>query len=342
LIPERPGQEPPAAARWSVVIPVYNSEATIERLGRQLIAELAVPGRLQIVLVDDGSTDESADGLRRLHEAHPDTVVCVFLSKNFGEHNAVMAGLNFVTGDYCVIMDDDFQNPISEVARMFEEIAKGFDVVYARYQQKQHSLWRNLASHVHNAMATYALGKPRGLYLSSFKALSRFLVGEIIKYRGPDPYLDAIILRNTRNIGVLPVAHEARGHGASGYTLNKLFGLWGNMVVAFSIYPLRLIGLYGLVTAVAGLLYSGYKFVQWINPNLPDPDRFETLNASIWFFRGSILLTLSILGEYVGRIYRTLSGTPQAVIRGCLPGPRPEPEPSRLPIPNPPRREVKS
>lgn len=316
---EPPDPAPAHPPQWSIVIPVYNSEVTIERLCQQLINEIRAPGRLQIVLVDDGSVDQSANLLRKLHEAHPDIVTCVFLAKNFGEHNAVLAGLHFVTGDCCVIMDDDFQNPIHEVSRMFDEIAKGFDVVYARYQQKQHSLWRNIGSHIHNVTATHALGKPRGLYLSSFKALSRFLVREIIKYRGPDPYLDAIILRNTRNIGVLSVAHEVRGHGSSGYTLHKLFSLWGNMIVAFSIYPLRLIGIYGLLTAIAGLLYSGYKFVQWINPNLPDPDRFETLNASIWFFRGSILLTISILGEYVGRIYRTLSGDPQAVIRESLP-----------------------
>lgn len=319
---------PTAPARWSIVIPVYNSEATIERLCTQLLSNIAAPGDLQIVLVDDGSVDGSADCLRRLHAAHPDRITAVFLARNFGEHNAVMAGLRFVTGDYCVIMDDDFQNPIAEVSRMFEEVASGFDVVYARYDQKQHSLWRNLGSRLHNAMATHALGKPPGLYLSSFKSLSRFLIREIIKYQGPDPYLDAIILRCTRNIGVLTVAHGSREHGASGYTLQKLFSLWGNMIVAFSVYPLRIIGLYGLVTAVAGTIYSSYTVVQWIDPDLADPDRFQRLNASIWFFRGSILVTISILGEYVGRIYRTLSGTPQSVVRASLPVRHDEPDPA--------------
>lgn len=332
MIPSTTPIPPPASGRWSIVIPVYNSEATIERLCAQLLSGIEAPGGLQIVLVDDGSADRSANCLRRLHRSHPDCITAVFLSRNFGEHNAVMAGLRFVTGDYCVIMDDDFQNPIAEVSRMFEEVARGFDVVYARYDQKQHTFWRNLGSRLHNAMATHALGKPAGLYLSSFKSLSRFLVREIIKYQGPDPYLDAIILRCTRNIGVLSVTHEAREHGASGYTIQKLFSLWGNMIVTFSLYPLRVIGIYGLVTAIAGLLYSGMKLVQWINPNLTDPDRFETLNASIWFFRGSILLTISILGEYVGRIYRTLSGAPQSVVRDSLPATQGETDSSQ-PIP---------
>jgi len=318
-----PPQAPEARPRVSIVIPVYNSEATLERLCRQILVELAPDWHLQIVLVDDGSGDNSAAICRSLHERHPESIACVLLAKNFGEHNAVMAGLNRVEGDYCVIMDDDFQNPIREVDRMLREVMKGYDVVYAHYERKRHSLWRNLGSRLHNLMATYALGKPKGLYLSSFKAMSGFLIEEAIKYRGPDPFLDAIILRVTRNIGVLTVTHEAREHGASGYTVAKLLSLWGNMIVAFSIYPLRIIGLYGLIAAAAGTLYSGYKFVQWLSPALPNPDRFETLNASIWFFRGSILLTLSIIGEYVGRIYKNLSSAPQYVVRTELPS-RPE------------------
>lgn len=299
----------------SVVIPVYNSEQTLERLCRTLIGELNTRWRLQIVLVDDGSKDNSAIVCQRLHQLFPHVITATLLSRNFGEHNAVMAGLNCAQGDYCVVMDDDFQNPPHEVERMIEEIQKGHDVVYARYRRKKHSSWRNLGSRLHNWMATHALGKPKDLYLSSFKAMSRFAVDEIVKYRGPDPYLDAILLRTTRNIGVLEVSHEAREQGVSGYTLMKLFGLWGNMIVAFSIYPLRLIALYGLITTVSGAGYAGYKFLEWWSPMLPDPDPYEKLNASMWVFRGSSLLALGIVGEYVGRIYRNLSSTPQYVIR---------------------------
>lgn len=314
-----PVDRPQAQPRVSVVIPVYNSEATLERLCGQLVAELAPSWRLQIVLVDDGSTDNSAALCRRLHERDPETVACVFLSRNFGEHNAVMAGLNCAEGDYCVIMDDDFQNPTCEVERMFLEIAKGYDVVYASYEQKRHSLWRNLGSRLHNLMATFALGKPRGLYLSSFKALSRFVVREIVKYQGPDPYLDAIILRITRNLGVIPVSHNARERGVSGYTFRKLLGLWGNMIVAFSIYPLRLIGLYGLVIAVIGACYGAFTLAEWWVPGLQEPELTEKLHAFGWFYRGSILVTLSLIGEYVGRISTNLSRAPQYVVRTSLP-----------------------
>jgi undecaprenyl-phosphate 4-deoxy-4-formamido-L-arabinose transferase len=191
-------------------------------------------------------------------------------------------------------------------------------VVYAHYQTKEHSSWRNLASHLHNLMARYALQKPKNLYLSSFKLISRFVVQQAIQYTGPDPYLDAIILRATRNIGSVTVHHDPRESGASGYTLRKLFALWGNMVVAFSVYPLRLIGLYGLVMAGIGACFGTYTFLTLIIPSLPDATDLEQLNASMWFLRGSTLLVISIIGEYVGRIHRRLNAAPQFIIRHTL------------------------
>ena len=298
------------APSLSIVIPVYNSEATIARLCGALIDGIHCSRRLEIVLVDDGSGDGSPDVCRRLHKSHPNIVTCVLLSRNFGEHNAVMAGLNFVTGDYCVIMDDDFQNPPEEVEALLTEALKGYDVVYVRYAEKKHSLWRNLGSALHNFMATYALQKPKGLYLSSFKLISRFVAQEAIQYTGPDPYLDAIILRTTRNIGTLSVNHLPREAGASGYTLRKLFALWSNMMVAFSVYPLRIIGVYGFVVALFGAFYGGYTVLTLTSP-MDDASEIDQLKASMWFFRGSILLVLSIVGEYVGRIHSRLNAAPQ-------------------------------
>jgi undecaprenyl-phosphate 4-deoxy-4-formamido-L-arabinose transferase len=302
-------------AAVSIVIPVYNSEATIDRLCTLLIKELGRAYDLQIVLVDDGSGDSSADVCRALHERHPEVVDCVVLSRNFGEHNAVMAGLHCATGDYCVIMDDDFQNPPSEVRRLIEEIAKGYDVVYSRYESKEHSAFRNLGSRLHNWMATHALGKPAGLYLSSFKALSGFVVREAVHYTGPDPYLDAIILRTTRKIGVVTARHEPRQRGKSGYTLAKLISLWGNMLVAFSVYPLRLLSVLGILMSLAGACYGVATLVALASPSVQDPDGYEKLNAAMWFLRGLTLLAIGIVGEYVGRIHMHLSREPQFIVR---------------------------
>jgi undecaprenyl-phosphate 4-deoxy-4-formamido-L-arabinose transferase len=311
----RTSARPDSAPTVSIVIPVYNSERTIVRLVERLVEELDHLYRLQIILVDDGSTDHSAEACERLHRRNPELVDFVTLSRNFGEHNAVMAGLNCALGDYCVIMDDDFQNPPSEVATLIAEIRRGRDVVYVRYEAKQHSWFRNAGSRFHNWMATRVLGKPADLYLSSFKVMNRFLVREVVHYTGPDPYLDAIILRTTRKIGVVTAGHEARQDGKSGYTFGKLVSLWGNMVVAFSIYPLRLLGLAGLIMTVFGVAYGLHTVLPYVRPGQPHPDSFQQLSAGMWFFRGVQLLAVALVGEYVGRIYRQLNRDPQFIIR---------------------------
>lgn len=299
----------------TIVIPVYNSERTIGPLVERLIAELDPFYVLQIVLVDDGSRDASVAVCEGLHGRFPQIVDFLELARNFGEHNAVMAGLHCAEGDYAVIMDDDFQNPPSDVRTLIEEIRKGHDVVYVRYRAKQHSWFRNIGSAFHNWMATHVLRKPPQLYLSSFKAMSRFLVREVIHYTGPFPYLDAIVLRTTRNIGVVEASHEVRREGKSGYTFGKLVSLWGNMVVAFSIYPLRLLGLAGLVMMLVGGAYALYTLAGYLVPGLSDPDAIQRLGASMWFFRGVHLSGIAIVGEYVGRIYRQLNRDPQFIIR---------------------------
>ena len=303
----------------SIVIPVYNAEATVGMLCDALIEELGFSYDLQIVLVNDGSTDHSCVVCHSLHERHPETIDCVTLSRNFGEHNAVMAGLHYAEGDYTVIMDDDFQNPPSEVRKLVEEIKNGHDVVYARYETKCHSLFRNLGSRFHNWMATRALGKPAELYLSSFKILSRFLVGEAVHYTGPDPYLDAIILRITRKIGVVTVLHSPRTQGRSGYTFGKLVSLWGNMFMAFSLYPLRVVAAVGALLAVVGFGYAGWIITKYLLPDsvVTDPTAFQISDATRWFLSGITLVALGIVGEYVGRNYMHLNRDPQFIIRSA-------------------------
>lgn len=315
----RSQETPSIGLKVSVVIPVFNSEDTIRPLVSRLVAALEERFDLQIVLVDDSSRDGSAAACRAVQNEYPQVVDFVMLSRNFGEHNAVMAGLNRADGDYCVIMDDDLQNPPEQVARLIDEARLGYDVVYVQYDIKQHSPWRNLGSHFHNWMATRALGKPKDLYLSSFKVLSRFVVEEAILYTGPDPYLDAIVLQITRNIGVVPVTHQPRQQGTSNYTLGKLFSLWGNMIVSFSSYPLRLLGIYGLLMTGVGLSFGLYILAGYLFDSIPDPNAMDRLTASLWFFRGIHLLFISIVGEYVGRIYKQMKREPQFIVRHFMP-----------------------
>ncbi len=296
----------------SVVIPVYNSEDTIPRVVESV---LGVLDNVEIVLVNDGSADNSHEVCSDLTEKFSGKVRYYSLARNVGEHNAVMAGLNCCNGDYAVIMDDDFQNPVSEVKKLVNyALENSFDVVYTYYAEKKHHLFRNLGSKFNDKVANLMLKKPKGLYLSSFKILNRFLIDEVIKYSLPFPYIDGLILRSTANIGTLQVKHEARETGKSGYTFMKLLSLWSNMFVNFSVLPLR-------VTTIAGFIFSGLGFIlgitavveKFLNPHLPAG--YTLLVTAITIFSGIQLIAAGMLGEYLGRMFLSQNRTPQYTIR---------------------------
>ncbi|MDX2037449.1 MAG: glycosyltransferase family 2 protein [Isosphaeraceae bacterium] len=307
--------------QFSIVIPVFNGARTISALVERLL-DLLGGSLLEIILVNDGSPDDSDEVCREIRERRPDRVVYVELAKNFGEHNAVMAGLHQARGEYVVIMDDDFQNPPEEVAKLvaFAEENR-HDVVYTRYAKKQHAWWRNLGSRFNDFAACILLDKPRGLYLSSFKCLSRFAVREVVRYSGPYPYVDGLLLRATRRIGTVEVRHDPRAVGRSNYTLRKLVRLWLNMFVNFSILPLRIAGFLGLALAGVGLLLAVVAVIEKLrDPSLPLG--WASLQITIVTFSGVQLLTLGILGEYLGRMFLTGNQTPQFVVREISTGDR--------------------
>jgi undecaprenyl-phosphate 4-deoxy-4-formamido-L-arabinose transferase len=303
--------------RLTIVIPVYNAAKTIGRLVDRLIDALNV-NSLQIVLVNDGSLDDSDRVCRAVHAKHPETVVYLNLSRNFGEHNAVLAGLHHARGDYVVIMDDDFQNPPEEVSRLVDyACSHDFDVVYTHYPRRRHHWFRVLGSQFNDLVAAYVLDKPRDLYLSSFKCLSLFTVREIIKYRGPYPYIDGLILRSTRNIGTIEVRHDPRKEGRSNYTLRKLVGLWLNMSVNFSIMPLRVSMLMGFAFSAIGLVLGIVIVVErLLRPELPVAWAFVIVTSLL--FSGVQLAVLGLVGEYLGRLFLTSNETPQFVIRDVI------------------------
>ena len=305
--PPRHAAQQEAFTQWavSVVIPVYNSRPTIAKLCDQLVGELRDVARLEILLVDDGSEDGSVQACHQMREKYPAVVRVLELTRNFGEHNAVLAGLNQATGEYCVIMDDDLQNPPSEVKNLLREAARGYDVVYSRYPQRRHPLYRQLGSLLQNWTARLLLGKPPGLYLSSFKVLSAGTVGAVCEYKGPKPYLDALILRTTSNIGTVECVHRARAGGESSYTWTKLVGLWCRLALGFSIWPLRALVLLGLLVCVAALCVDAGG----------TPDSRPWATGALWLFRGLLLLLVAVLGEYVGWLLLLSRKAPQYVIK---------------------------
>jgi undecaprenyl-phosphate 4-deoxy-4-formamido-L-arabinose transferase len=299
--------------RLSIVIPVYRGEKTVGRLVHKLGDHLGSRYDLEIVLVNDGSPDNSAAVCRNLANTLS-FVKFLNLSRNFSEHNAVMAGLNHATGDYTVIMDDDFQNPPSEVIKLVEEIEKGYDVVFSYYAVKQHHFFRNLGSQLNNWMASVLLEKPKDLYLSSFKVISRFVVGELIKYDGPYPYVDGLILRFTRNYSRVLVAHDPRQEGKSGYTIKKLVALWLNMFTSFSVLPLRMASCAGFIFSIIGVLAAiGFAIEKLKNPDLPAG--WASVIVSMFIIGGMQLFALGMIGEYLGRLFLKENGRPQFVVK---------------------------
>jgi undecaprenyl-phosphate 4-deoxy-4-formamido-L-arabinose transferase len=303
----------------SIVIPVYKGAGTIGPLVDRLTAVLNTYA-LQLVLVNDDSPDDSDAVCRSLCQRYPDTITYVKLAKNFGEHNAVMAGLHHARGDYVVIMDDDFQNPPEEVTRLIDHACTNeYDIVYTYYPHKRHHWFRNLGSRFNDRVATFMLHKPRNLYLSSFKCLSRFAVGEILKYTGPYPYIDGLALRCTRNIGTIEVRHEPRREGQSSYTFRKLVRLWLNMFVNFSVMPLRVSTLMGLLFSAFGFVMGLWMFIErMLRPDLPVG--IASVIVAIFLFSGVQLVMLGLLGEYLGRLFLSSNQTPQYVVRDVVDG----------------------
>ena len=301
----------------SIIIPVYNSSKTILLLVEKIHQEIKIYKELEIVLVNDGSyLDNSSEVCESIARKNP-TVKFINLSRNFGEHNAVLAGLNFCTGDCAVIMDDDFQNSPKDVYRLVDEIANGNDVVFSKYTEKKHHFLRNLGSKVNNLFASIFLNKPRDLYLSSFKAMNRFVIDELVKYKGPYPYIDGLILRITQRFVSVTVEHVSRTKGKSGYTLSKLFSLWLNMFTNFSIIPLRLAVAFGFIFSVVGIVLALVFFIEKLNnPELPIG--WTSLMVSIFLLGSLQLFAIGMVGEYLGRMFLSTGGKPQFVVRSLI------------------------
>ena len=298
--------------RLSVVIPVYNSEKTIGPLVDKLQRTLSEID-FEIVLVNDGSRDGSEQEGKKLAAEYPN-VHFVSLRRNYGEFNAVMCGLNQAVGDYCVMIDDDFQNPPEEIIKLVEVATKGdFDVVYTYYAKKQHSVSRNMGSQLVNWLTSYLLNKPKDLYLSSFKLIRQEVVQEIIKYQGPYPYIDGLIFRITRSIGTVQVQHMKREEGRSNYTWRKLISLFLNILFCYSSLPIRLFMPIGIGLFMLGFLLLIFLTIQWSIG--PDPKGWQVVTATLIFIGGIQCTLLSVLGEYIGKSFMAQSGQPQFVIR---------------------------
>lgn len=301
----------------SIVIPVYNSEHCVIELNRQINS--ALKGlRYEIILVNDQSTDGSWEKIREVAQKDK-KVIALNLRKNSGQDNAIIAGLSFTSGRYVAIMDDDLQHSPYDIPALYREIEKGYDVCYAKFPRKKQSWWKNAGSWLNGKIAEIVIVKPRHIYLSPFKIIRRDVVEEILRYRGTFPYVDGLIFQVSGNVAQIPVEHHERYVGKSNYSFVKSLVVFMKLVTGFSVKPLRIASLVGIATSLAGFLLGLYYIIDFFIDGKVR-EGWTTIVVLILFIGGLVLMSLGMIGEYVGRIYLILGGKPQYSIKEIVNG----------------------
>ncbi len=298
----------------SVVIPVYHGASTLPLLVPRLISILSQTGRsFEILLVDDGSKDGSWKVIRELQASYPDLVTAVQLMRNYGQHNALMAGFRQTVGEFVITMDEDLQHPPEEVPKLLEALeSRELDVVYGWYDSKQHAGWRNLGSTFVNMFYRKVFRLP--IHPSAFRVIRRCVLDCIFSYSLNYTYVDGLLAWNTSRIGEVSVAHQPRAGGRSGYSVGKLLLLALNMFTNFSLIPLQFVSICGMLVSLGGMLLAAYYLFKWFFHGISVPG-YPSLMIAILVLGGIQLLALGILGEYVGRLHLNVNRKPQYSVR---------------------------
>ena len=301
----------------SFVIPCYNSEKYLKNTVEELVEAMKCDELLNydydITLINDGSKDNTFGAINAIAKENP-KITGIDFTRNFGQHNAIMAGLNNCQGDIIVCLDDDGQTPPHEIIKLINALDENTDVVYAKYEEKKHSKFRNLGSKINDIMAQKLLNKPKSSYISSFFAMKKHIKDNIIQYKNPYPYMEGLVLRSTTRIKNVLVEHRERKEGKSQYTLKKLLSLWINGFTNFSVTPLRVALLFSFIfmllaiVIVITLIYNKLN-----NPDVPLG--WTSVIIAILVISSVITFLLGLIGEYVGRIYISINNNPQYVMR---------------------------
>jgi len=302
----------------SVVVPVYGSARILPSLVESLepVLREAAGDAFEVILVHDDGPDDSWSVIRSLAQSRP-WLRGLDLSRNAGQHNAIMAGLRFAGGDVLVTMDDDLQHDPQDIPRLIECLEAGSDVCYVQFKSRRHAAWKRLGSRFNDLVARWLLRKPAGLYLSPYRAFRKHVRDEVLRYCGPFVYLDGLILQSTARVSVIHGEHHTRRDGKSGYSLRKSISLWLQMATSFSVAPLRLASMAGIFFSLVGFLLAAALVIQKaINP--ATPVGWTSLIVAILIVGGIQLLALGVIGEYVGRVLLNVANRPQFVAREFL------------------------
>ena len=303
----------------SFVVPCYRSALTITAVVEEITTTMATREAEfthEIVLVNDGSPDSVEQVISGLCKAYPQ-IVFVNLSRNFGQHSAIMAGFAQVRGEIVICMDDDGQTPANECFKLIDKVRDGYDIVYASYPQRKQNAFRNLGSRFNALSNQFFFGQPNDLTVNSYFACQRFVVDSALQYPNPFPFVTGLLFQSVSRYCNVAVTHRARMEGRSGYTLKKLISLWTNGVTAFSIKPLRFANYLGWLTSIFGFLFAIYTVIRKLVT--PDIEAGWSSTIALMLVLGGIIIALiGIVGEYIGRIYLSINRCPQYVVRNVI------------------------
>jgi polyisoprenyl-phosphate glycosyltransferase len=292
----------------SVVIPVYNSEDNLLELSRQLNESLREIEH-EIIFVNDGSKDNSWGILKMMALEH-DNIIAINMRKNFGQDNALMAGIAQASGNYIVIMDDDLQHSPFDIIKLYGHCREGYDVCYAQFPEKNQRIWKNCGSWLNGVLAYWLFKKPKGIYMSPFKIVKSEVAKSLLQYAGPFPYVDGLILDFTNNLASVEVEHHKRYKGKSSYNFGRSFSVFLKTLTSFSVIPLRLATITGFIFSFLGFVVAVYYLVQYLTTNTK-VEGWISLILSLLIIGGILMMMIGLIGEYIGRMFLTLNKKPQ-------------------------------
>jgi len=304
----------------SVVVPVYNSQATLGDLIARLRTVLDDMGRPhEVILVNDGSRDESWGVIEKLCDENP-WVHGIDLMRNQGQENAILCGIRAANYDTTATIDDDLQNPPEEIPKLLARLEEGFDVVYGTPAKEQHGLFRDAASIITKLVMQEAMGAANARQVTAFKVFRTQLRDAFSQYRSPHVSIDVLLTWGTQRFGSLTVRHDPRNVGRSNFTLRKLVNHAINMLTGFSVVPLQLASLLGLVFALFGFVALAYVLIDYFLRGDKVPG-FPFLASLVAMFSGAQMFALGIIGEYLARVHlRSMERQPYTVRKSIGPG----------------------
>ncbi len=303
----------------SFVIPCYRSSKTVGKVIDEIdeVIKAHKGYDYEVVAVNDCSPDDTWVTLREIAKKNK-KVKAVNLAKNMNRPGAVMAGLNLSGGDFVVMMDDDGQCPMDHLFDLVKELEDGHDVAMAKYTEYKQGLFKSFGTWFNRKTTEIIMEKPKGLDFTNFIIMKKYVKDEIIKYKNPYPYFTGLLLRTTKDIVNVKMEERERLAGSTNFTFKKMVSLWMNGFTAFSIKPLRIATVLGIISSVVGFIFGVVVIFKQIFSGFSVSAGYSSLMAVILFVGGIIMLMLGLIGEYLGRIYISINNSPQFVIKETI------------------------